>query len=153
MSPSPRTLLPLVLLAGLLAGCAHRTGTGTSGAPDAARQNPADAPDVTSEDIRQEPGAPIEQVLASRSPGVSIVRTADGGIAVRIRGATSLYGSNEPLYVVDGVQFQAGPGGSLTGINPHDIKSIRVLKDAADTAMYGIRGANGVIIIKTKNAS
>ena len=50
----------------------------------------------------------------------------------------------------DGVPVQAGPGGALRGISPHDIESIQVLKDPADTSMYGLRGANGVIVIKTK---
>jgi len=108
---------------------------------------------VTSEDIQRNPGEPIEQVLQSRFPGVEVTRTPDGGIAVRIRGVTSLNGNTEPLYVVDGIATEAQPGGVLTGINPYDIESIRVLKGAADTAMYGVRGANGVIVIKTKRPS
>lgn len=88
----------------------------------------------------------------SRFPGVSITRAPDGSLAVRIRGTTSLYGSNEPLYVIDGVPVRPGPGGSLSGINPYDIESIEVLKDATATAMYGVRGANGVIVIKTKTS-
>jgi TonB-dependent SusC/RagA subfamily outer membrane receptor len=86
----------------------------------------------------------------ARVPGVWITRTEDGGIAVRIRGATTITGNNEPLYVIDGVAVQSGPGGSLTGVNPYDIASIEVLKDAAATSMYGARGANGVIVIKMK---
>jgi TonB-dependent SusC/RagA subfamily outer membrane receptor len=54
------------------------------------------------------------------------------------------------LYVIDGVPITPGPGGSLSGINPSDIASIEVLKDAVSTTMYGSRGANGVILIKTK---
>jgi TonB-dependent SusC/RagA subfamily outer membrane receptor len=81
---------------------------------------------------------------------VTVSRAADGGISVRIRGTTSFYGSNEPLYVIDGMTIQPGPNGSLTGINPYDIESIKVLKDPAETALYGMRGANGVIVIKTK---
>ena len=69
-----------------------------------------------------------------------------------IRGATSIYGNNEPLYVLDGIPIQPGPGGTLAGISPYDIESIQVLKDPADTALYGMRGANGVIVIKTKRA-
>jgi TonB-dependent SusC/RagA subfamily outer membrane receptor len=67
---------------------------------------------------------------------------------VRIRGVASAYG--EPLYVIDGVAIEPGPSGSLSGINAADIESIKVLKDAAETSLYGSRGANGVIIIKTK---
>jgi len=101
-----------------------------------------------------EPGSldTVEEVFrAAASPGLKITRTANGGIAVElVRGPSSFYSSNEPLYVVDGVPFQAGPGGALTGVNPHDIESIKVLKDPADTAVWGMRGANGVIVITTK---
>jgi len=58
--------------------------------------------------------------------------------------------SNAPVYVVDDVPVQPGPGGALIVINPHDIESIKVLKDPADTGIYGMRGANGVILITTK---
>ncbi len=105
---------------------------------------------MTSEDLERNPGQPIERVLQGRFAGVEVSRTPDGGIAVRIRGATSFNASTQPLYVVDGIPMQPGPNGSLTGINPYDIESIQVLKDAADTAIYGMRGANGVIVIKTK---
>ncbi len=79
-----------------------------------------------------------------------MTRSADGSIAIRIRGVTSIHGGNEPLYVIDGLPIQPGPGGSLAGINPYDIESIEVLKDPASTTMYGVRGANGVIVITTK---
>ncbi len=105
---------------------------------------------MTAEDIQRNPSVPIEELMASRFPGVWITRAADGGIAVRIRGASSVLGNNEPLYVLDGIPIQAGPNGALTGIAPNDIASIEVLKDAAATTIYGMRGANGVIIIKTK---
>ena len=140
-SSASRALLAAVVV-GLTSGCAHATGARST--------SPPGDPTVTSEDIQRNPGQPIEKVLEGRFPGVWVTRTSDGGIAVRIRGATSFGGSTEPLYVVDGIPIQAGPGGALTGINPNDIESIRVLKDAADTAMYGLRGANGVIVIKTK---
>lgn len=107
---------------------------------------------VTSEEIRRQGASdqPIEKVLQGRVAGVTVSRSADGSIAVRIRGGTSVYGNSEPLYVLDGMPIQPGPNGTLTGINPYDIESIQVLKDPADTAMYGVRGANGVIVIKTK---
>jgi TonB-dependent SusC/RagA subfamily outer membrane receptor len=108
---------------------------------------------VTSEDFDHAPSLTIEQTLQARVPGVMITRTADGSIAVRIRGATSINGNTEPLYVIDGQPIQAGPGGSLQGINPHDIASIEVVKDAAGLAFYGVRGANGVILIKTKHSN
>ena len=126
----------------------------TLGAACAPTPSPRTDPDpnatLTSKDIQQSPGDPIEKLLMSRSPGVYVGRGIDGGIVVRIRGGSSINGNNEPLYILDGVQFQPGPGGSLSGINPYDIESIKVLKDAADITMYGARGGNGVIVIKTK---
>ncbi|MFN2400472.1 MAG: TonB-dependent receptor plug domain-containing protein [Gemmatimonadaceae bacterium] len=146
---SLRDLLSFGLLVGVLSGCVKRS-QGETG--DRARPSPPPSSAVTSEDIRRTPNQPIEQVLMSRFPGVWITRSAEGGIAVRIRGATSVHGSNAPLYVIDGISIQPGPGGSLSGINPYDIESIEVLKDAASTSMYGSRGANGVIVIKTKRS-
>jgi TonB-dependent starch-binding outer membrane protein SusC len=139
----PRAALSLGLLISFGAGCVHRS------APPPPTAAPSSI--VTSEDIERQPGQPIEQVLMGRFPGVTVERTANGGIAVRIRGTTSIRGSNEPLYVIDGVEIQPGPNGSLSGINPHDIASIQVLKDAVETSLYGVRGANGVILIKTKS--
>lgn len=89
----------------------------------------------------------------NKFPGVWITRMPDGALSVRIRGTTSMQSSNEPLYIIDGTPVQPGPNGGLSGISPNDIASIEVLKDAAATTMYGVRGANGVIIIKTKVGS
>ncbi len=143
---SSRALWPVGLLVGLLSGCAHAGSTGE----DAPEQSPPRASTVTAEDIQRTPGEPIEKLLMSRFPGVVVTRTPDGGLAVRIRGTPSIHGSNEPLYVIDGLPIRPGPGGSLAGINPYDIESMEVLKDPASTAMYGMRGANGVIVITTK---
>jgi TonB-dependent SusC/RagA subfamily outer membrane receptor len=137
---SPRATLSVWLLAGLAAGCA---AGGT-------RREPPSRPMVTAEDIDQNPGQPIEKVLQAKVPGLLVTRAANGGIAIQIRGASSFLSSNEPLYVIDGVPMQPGPGGALTGVNPYDIESIQVLKDPADTALYGMRGANGVIVVTTK---
>ena len=104
-------------------------------------------------DAQRAPNEPIEKYLAARSAGVVIGRAADGSPTVRIRGgSSSMYGNNAPLYIVDGVPFSPTSEGGLSGINPYDIESIRVLKEAADLTMYGVRGANGVIVIKTKSA-
>ena len=104
-------------------------------------------------DAQQTPNEPIEKYLAARSAGVVIGRGADGSPTVRIRGgSSSMYGNNAPLYIVDGVPFSPSAEGGLSGINPYDIESIRVLKEASDLTMYGVRGANGVIVIKTKTA-
>ena len=81
--------------------------------------------------------------------GVLVTELPGGGIRVRIRGSRSILGGNDPLYVVDGMVIQTIDG-ALYGINPHDVESISVLKDASSTAIYGSRGANGVILVKTK---
>ena len=89
--------------------------------------------------------------MLSRVPGVRVTETS-GGLSVRIRGATSILGGEDPLFVVDGMVFPSGASG-LRGINPNDIESISVLKDAGATAIYGSRGVNGVILIKMKGGS
>lgn len=91
-----------------------------------------------------------EELLEGRFPGVQLIRLPNGGISVLVRGVTSIHGSTEPLFVVDGMALHAGPGGALFGVNPHDIERIQVLKDVASTAAYGMRGANGVIVITTR---
>jgi TonB-dependent SusC/RagA subfamily outer membrane receptor len=140
---SARALLPAVLLIGFADACGPRTAT-------ARKRNPATPSTVTAEEIERNTGQPIEKVLEGRVSGVTVEQAAGGGIAVRIRGTSSFYGSNEPLYIVDGSPFTPGPGGALTGLNPYDIESIQVLKNPADIGLYGMRGANGVIVIKTK---
>jgi len=111
----------------------------------------------------------VDELLQGRIAGVNVSSNAgatNGAISVRIRGTNSLRGNNEPLYVVDGViinsagedvlnatndanELQTAQNG-LTGLNPRDIKSIEILKDASATAIYGSRGANGVVLITTK---
>ena len=105
----------------------------------------------SSKDWQGQQVSQAEELLAGRFPGVQVLRVT-GGIAVRIRGESTITGDKEPLYVVDGMTIEAGPGGALTGINPSDIEKIEVLKDIGSTAQYGVRGANGVILITTKRA-
>ncbi len=108
------------------------------------------------------------QLLTARAAGVNVIQNSGepgAGAQIRIRGGTSISASNDPLYVVDGVPLQNnesqargfGIGGSppigrnpLNALNPSDIASVTVLKDAAATAIYGSRGANGVVLIETK---
>lgn len=137
------------LFAGLVSACAPANKT-PGEIPNPELLDPAPGT-VTAEDIRRSPSVPVEELIGAKVAGVWVTRTSDGGIAVRIRGATTIYGNREPLYLLNGVPMQPGPGGALTGISPADIQSIEVLKDAASTAMYGVRGANGVIVIKTKS--
>lgn len=144
-SSCSRVPIALGLSLALVTGCTSTKRAGTkSPAPPRA--------DVTAEDIERAPGQSVEEILKGRVSGVTVTGV-DNGIVVRIRGFSSVYGSNEPLYVLDGVPFTPGPGGLLAGIGPYDIESIRVLKDPADTALYGMRGANGVILITTKTAT
>ncbi len=151
MSFSPRVAVCCGILAGLISGCASGTGALPDPTANAVPRSPNGDAIVTSDDLDRIPVEPIEKTLAAKVPGLMISHNADGSIAIRIRGATSIMGSNEPLYIIDGVPAVSGPGGRLQGINPRDIASIEVLKDAASTAFYGMRGANGVIVIKTKH--
>ncbi|MGD9555422.1 MAG: TonB-dependent receptor [Mangrovibacterium sp.] len=105
---------------------------------------------ISSDDIVQYPVSGPQMGLQGKTPGVSVVPNsgAPGApINVRIRGSNSIMGNNEPLYVVDGFALAGTPG----SINPNDIQSIEILKDASSTAIYGSRGANGVILITTKS--
>jgi len=114
------------------------------------RPQPDPKINVTAEDIEKAGGDPIEKQLQAKSSGVIVSRSGNGRVSVQIRGPGSFYGSSEPLYVIDDVPFQPQPGGVLEGVNPHDIEYIKVLKNPEDTAIYGVRGANGVIYIKMK---
>jgi len=153
VSPTPRLALPAALLVGITFGCIGRTPPPVNDMPDPSPTRTLTGTTVTSEDMDRSPVQPIERILQSKVPGVIITQNAEGWLSVQIRGATTINGSTEPLYVIDGLPIQAGPGGSLVGINPHDIASIEVLKDASSLAFYGTRGANGVILIKTKHSN
>ena len=135
-----RSYLPFCVALTLGASCVHhRRDT-----------EPVSSPIVTSEDIDRSPGTPIERIIEAKIPGIQVSRTSSGGVTIRIHGTSSFYGNNEPLYVIDGTPIEAAAGGALNSVNPYDIESIRVLKDPAETGIYGIRGANGVIVITTK---
>ena len=126
---------------------------------------------VTEEDFNQGVISSPEQLIQGRAAGVQITQTngePGAGINIRIRGTSSVRGGNNPLFVVDGVPLsgdETSAGGSASGLgssaarnplnflNPNDIASIDILKDASATAIYGSRGANGVVIITTKTGS
>jgi len=147
-----RVLPPIGLVAGLILGCAHGRGAGDGAALEGAVPPPFSPSTVTSDEIARQPAMSVEQMLAGRVAGVTVTRAPGGGVSVRISGPTSFYLSNEPLYVVDGLEVPPGPNGMLAWLNPRDIASIEVLKYGASTALYGVRGANGVIVIKTKGS-
>lgn len=105
---------------------------------------------VSANDIKNQPVSRLETAMQGRVAGVSINRmsgTPGGDIKIRIRGVNSISGGTDPLVVVDGFV-----GGDLNTLNPNDIENIDILKDASATAIYGSRGANGVIIVTTKKA-
>lgn len=103
---------------------------------------------ITTKEFANQPVSRLDQVLQGRATGVQVTQAvgAPGGdVRIRVRGANSILGNNDPLYVVDGFV-----GADFNTVNPNDIASLQVLKDAASTSIYGSRGANGVIIITTK---
>jgi TonB-linked SusC/RagA family outer membrane protein len=105
---------------------------------------------VSSKEIKSTPITGLAQAMQGRAAGVQVSQISNapgGGVSVRIRGGNSLRGNNEPLYVIDGFPILNENGPT---INPNDIESIDILKDASATAIYGSRGANGVVIITTK---
>lgn len=106
---------------------------------------------VKSDEIKKVPSGNVLESLQGKLPGADITRSsgsASSGVNIVIRGNRSLMASNSPLVIVDGIQYN-----SFQDINPNDIQSLEVLKDASSTAIYGSRGANGVILITTKRGS
>lgn len=104
---------------------------------------------VKGEQLMDRPAVNLEQGLAGRIAGVNVSTNSGrpgGRTRIRVRGFSSINAGNDPLYVVDGVIFTGG----ISSINPNDIESIDVLKDASATAIYGTRGTNGVVIVSTK---
>ncbi len=103
---------------------------------------------VSSEDIQELPIIDAGKALQGRATGVVAMSSGNrpgDGVTIRIRGRRSLTATNDPLYVIDGIPYS----GNINDINPRDIKSMEILKDASATAIYGSRGANGVILITT----
>lgn len=123
---------------------------------------------VTADEIKTQPVSNVVQALSGRMAGVYISQetgVAGGGIQVQIRGKNSIANGNEPLYIIDGIPVAPNTlksnqfGSTLTSgnpfstLNPNDIESVEVLKDGAATAVYGSRGANGVVLITTKRGA
>jgi len=106
---------------------------------------------VKAADIVRSPTSNPLEAIQGMVPGADITKSsgkAGSGVNITIRGTRSINGSNAPLYVIDGIQ-----GGNINAINPNDIESIEVLKDASSTAIYGSQGANGVIMVTTKKGT
>src|SRR5690606_15621366 len=122
------------------------------------------AKEIKASEINDQPNTSFEKALTGRVPGLQVTTTsgqAGAAPSIRIRGIGSMSASNEPLYVIDGVPVISGQTSQLgdyiansnnvmSTLNPNDIESITVLKDAAASSLYGSRAANGVVIITTK---
>lgn len=107
---------------------------------------------VSNRQYKNQPVQRVENILQGRTPGVEVTATSGmpgASMKVRVRGTTSINKTSDPLYVIDGIISSSG----LDGINPSDIQSMEILKDASSTAIYGSRGSNGVILITTKQGS
>jgi TonB-linked SusC/RagA family outer membrane protein len=112
---------------------------------------------VKEAELKERPVASLQQALSGRMPGVQVNTNSGrpgGRTTIRVRGFSSINSSNNPLYVVDGVMLPQGSQNQFSSaidyINPNDIVSVEVLKDASSTAIYGARGANGVVLVTTK---
>lgn len=123
---------------------------------------------ITADEIKSQPVSNPLQAMSGRMAGVLVTQetgVAGGGIQIQIRGKNSISSGNDPLYIIDGIPVVStslksnsfgsalGAGSPFSTINPNDIESIEVLKDGAATAIYGSRGANGVILITTKKGA
>lgn len=109
---------------------------------------------LKAEDIASLPVSRVDQALQGRAAGVQVTQVSGApgaGTAIRVRGGNSITGSNEPLWVIDGIIV--GTNFNLNNINVNDIKSIEILKDASSIAIYGSRGANGVVLVTTKSGT
>jgi TonB-dependent starch-binding outer membrane protein SusC len=105
--------------------------------------------DMSGDEMKATNATRIEHLLR-RVPGVEVTRGRGERVMVRIRGQNTIIGSGEPLLVIDGIPVQYDTGGLLRDIHPNDIARIEVLKDAASTAIFGLRGGSGVIMITTR---
>ena len=149
-----RTAVAVLLSTVLVAACAG----GASGHGSARRasrslnENSAHSiSTVTREDVESMRVGRIEELLMGRVPGLTVLRTPNGGYSLRIRGRSSFYGNDEPLIVIDGMPIrQGGASNALMSRDPGDVARVDVLKDAGATAAYGVQGGNGVVLITTR---
>ena len=159
---SVRSVAPLALaFLGVFAACGPRTvklsdlypepvqvGYGSE-APG--RVNGGAVSSVAGGEIDSQRASRVEELLQDRVAGVVVTHQGGGNYTVRIRGVRSFLANSEPLVVIDGVPINSATvSGALTGLSPQSVARIDVLKDAGSTAFYGVRGANGVILITTR---
>lgn len=132
-----------VFLIGAVASCQHRDSGPPGLTPETRTENDADV--LEREEMATAAATTMYEFIVGRLPGVD-VRQIGGRLSVRIRGPSTVRGSSEALIVVDGVQSS---GTLLAGMNPADVQRVEVLKGAS-AAVYGVRGANGVLLVTTR---
>jgi len=143
-----RRLLMVATVTGNWLGCAHPSSPSAAvGATPEPRRG------VNGDDVHGIPARQVEDVVEGRVPGVLVIRSPGGGVSLRIWGPTTIHGNNEPLYVLDGMPLNVAPGRGLFWLDPNDIERIEILKDVSAMAMYGVRGANGVVLITTRHGA
>jgi TonB-dependent SusC/RagA subfamily outer membrane receptor len=142
--------LTTVALGILCLACSH--GSRPESAQPSAALPPPPAATVNGPAVGEPAPRSLAQMLAGKLSGVEVTPGAGGGIIVRMMGGPKSFSGapEDPLFIVDGTPVSVSPGGALQWINPADIESITALKNPSDLAIYGVRGANGVIVIKTK---
>jgi TonB-dependent starch-binding outer membrane protein SusC len=143
---APHTALLWGAALALAAACGHTSSGDPAGGP----ASEATAAAVTGEDLRRNSALALDQVLMARVPALHVTRRSNGSLSFRIRGTSSVIGSNEPLVVLDGMVTDPAALDAFAHINPNDIHRVEVLRGPAETSMYGLRGANGVIVITTR---
>ena len=147
-------MLGCMLVATMTSHCRPLTPRDQLPAPHVADPRASSASDASLKggtEASQQSYASIEELIEGRAPGVQVLHRGDGSFSLRIRGTSSPSSSNEPLILIDGAPAaDQHSGRALSGINPRDVLRIEVLKDAASTAFYGMRGGNGVILITTR---
>ena len=139
-----------------VAACAPKPRTRPAPDPDADRVNVGygtqaksrNATAISSVEAGEHPVTSWEQLLSGRVPGLEVVN-GPTGMTLRIRGVSTMLGSSDPLIILDGSPL-SGTANLFASVAPQDVQRIEVLKDAGSTAIYGSRGANGVILVTTK---
>ena len=146
---SAMTTTSIMAALAMAIGCAAHAPRSTDSAP--AKSTTSSSSDATlSAGATTDHSQSMEELIASRAPGVQVIHGENGTFALRIRGLSSPSGITDPLIVVDGTVSSAPGTHGLDGINPRDVERIEVLKDAASTAFYGMRGGSGVILVTTR---
>jgi len=142
--------------AATLAACAQKPRTRPAPDPDddrvevgyGSQSKAQNATAISSVDAGEHTVSTWEQLLSGRVPGLEVVN-GPTGMTLRIRGASTLMSGSDPLIILDGTPL-SGTANLFAAVSPQDVKRIEVLKDAGSTAIYGSRGANGVILVTTK---